>query len=102
MCFLFCLPHSENNIQVAVVRVMGRIVRVELFRLSLPPIRSKANVKDQMLYSSSYSLLPSSLLVVQGIIVSMCRLFHLSTPLEKTGNGFGVELPEEIDLIFAT
>lgn len=24
-------------------------------------------------------------------------MLHLSTPLEKTGNDFGVELPEEID-----
>lgn len=37
-------------------------------------------------------------LVVQGTTVSfVARLLHLSTPLEKTGNDFGVELPEEID-----
>lgn len=37
-------------------------------------------------------------LVVQGTTVSfIARLLHLSTPLEKTGNDFGVELPEEID-----
>lgn len=36
-------------------------------------------------------------LVVQGTTVSfVARLLHLSTPLEKTGNDFGVELPEEI------
>lgn len=37
-------------------------------------------------------------LIVQGTNVSfVARLLHLSTPLEKTGNDFGVELPEEID-----
>lgn len=37
-------------------------------------------------------------LIVQGTSVSFVgRLLHLSTPLEKTGNDFGVELPEEID-----
>lgn len=37
-------------------------------------------------------------LVVQGTTVSyVARLLHLSTPLEKTGNDFGVELPEEIN-----
>lgn len=37
-------------------------------------------------------------LVIQGTTVSAAaRLLHLSLPLEKTGNDFGVELPEEID-----
>lgn len=37
-------------------------------------------------------------LVVQGTTVSWAaRLLGLSIPMEKTGNDFGVELPEEID-----
>jgi len=37
-------------------------------------------------------------LVIQGTTVSkVARLLGLSMPLEKTGNAFGVELPEEID-----
>lgn len=37
-------------------------------------------------------------LVVQGTTVSwVARLLGLSIPLEKTGNDFGVELPDEID-----
>ena len=37
-------------------------------------------------------------LIVQGTTVSQgASLLGLSTPLEKTGNAFGVELPEEID-----
>lgn len=37
-------------------------------------------------------------LVIQGTTVSIAaRMLKLSTPLEKTGNDFGVELPEEID-----
>lgn len=27
----------------------------------------------------------------------MAKLLHLDTPLEKTGNDFGVEIPEEIN-----
>ena len=35
---------------------------------------------------------------MQGTTVSfVARLLHLSKPQEKTGNDFGVELPEEID-----
>lgn len=37
-------------------------------------------------------------LVVQGTTVSfVARLLHLSEPLPKTGNDFGIELPEDID-----
>ncbi|MDR0891498.1 MAG: potassium/proton antiporter, partial [Mediterranea sp.] len=37
-------------------------------------------------------------LVVQGTTVSaIARLLHLSQPMEKIGNDFGVELPDEID-----
>ena len=37
-------------------------------------------------------------LVIQGTTVSwVARMLGLSVPLEKTGNDFGVELPEEID-----
>lgn len=37
-------------------------------------------------------------LVVQGSTISFfAKLLHLDTPLEKTGNDFGVELPEELD-----
>ena len=37
-------------------------------------------------------------LVVQGTTISfVARILNLSKPLEKTGNDFGVELPEDID-----
>ena len=37
-------------------------------------------------------------LVIQGTTISwMAKLLHLATPLEKTGNDFGVEIPEEIN-----
>lgn len=37
-------------------------------------------------------------LVLQGTTISyVARLLHLDAPLEKTGNDFGVELPEDID-----
>lgn len=35
-------------------------------------------------------------LLIQGAAISwMAKLLHLDTPLEKTGNEFGVEVPEE-------
>ncbi len=37
-------------------------------------------------------------LVIQGSTISwFAKFLHLDAPLEKTGNDFGVELPEEID-----
>lgn len=37
-------------------------------------------------------------LIVQGTTISVvARMLGLSTPLEKTGNDFGVELPDELD-----
>lgn len=37
-------------------------------------------------------------LVIQGTTIPfVAKLLRLSTPLESTGNGFGIELPEEID-----
>ena len=37
-------------------------------------------------------------LVVQGTTISwIAKLLHLATPLEKTGNDFGVEIPDEIN-----
>lgn len=37
-------------------------------------------------------------LVIQGSTISFfAKLLHLDTPFEKTGNDFGVELPEEFD-----
>jgi len=37
-------------------------------------------------------------LIIQGTTIPfVANLLHLSIPMEKTGNDFGVELPEEID-----
>lgn len=37
-------------------------------------------------------------LIVQGTTIpAVVRLLHLSLPFEKTGNDFGIELPDEID-----
>ena len=47
---------------------------------------------------ATYPVVAIVSLVIQGTTVSLAaRLLKLSTPLEKTGNEFGVELPEEID-----
>ena len=57
-----------------------------------------ANVEGSNMISNIVFFITIVSLIVQGTSVSfVARLLHLSTPLEKTGNDFGVELPEEID-----
>ena len=57
-----------------------------------------ANVEGSNLIFNIVFFITIVSLIVQGTSVSfVARLLHLSTPLEKTGNDFGVELPEEID-----
>ena len=56
-----------------------------------------ANVRRHVIFNIVFFITIVSL-VIQGTTVSwVARLLGLSTPLEKTGNDFGVELPEEID-----
>ena len=57
-----------------------------------------ANVEGSKMIFNIVFFITIVSLIVQGTSVSfVARLLHLSTPLEKTGNDFGVELPEEID-----
>ena len=57
-----------------------------------------ANVEGSNMIFNIVFFITNVSLIVQGTSVSfVARLLHLSTPLEKTGNDFGVELPEEID-----
>ena len=57
-----------------------------------------ANVEGSNMIFNIVFFITIVALIVQGTSVSfVARLLHLSTPLEKTGNDFGVELPEEID-----
>ena len=57
-----------------------------------------ANVEGSNMIFNTVFFITIVSLIVQGTSVSfVARLLHLSTPLEKTGNDFGVELPEEID-----
>lgn len=57
-----------------------------------------ANVEgSNMIFNIVFFITIVSLIVQGTSVSSVARLLHLSTPLEKTGNDFGVELPEEID-----
>lgn len=57
-----------------------------------------ANVEGSGLIFNIVFFITIVSLIVQGTTVSFAaRLLHLAAPFEKTGNDFGVELPEEID-----
>lgn len=57
-----------------------------------------ANVEgSNMIFNIVFFITIVSLIVQGTSVLFVARLLHLSTPLEKTGNDFGVELPEEID-----
>ena len=60
--------------------------------------RSVAGVEGSNLIFNIVFFITIVSLVVQGTTISfVARILNLSKPLEKTGNDFGVELPEEID-----
>ncbi|WP_321480555.1 potassium/proton antiporter [uncultured Bacteroides sp.] len=57
-----------------------------------------ANIEGSNLIFNIVFFITIISLVVQGTTISsFSRMLHLSLPVEKTGNEFGVELPEEID-----
>ncbi len=60
------------------------------------PVIAKVNESDQIFNIVFFITLLS--LIVQGMTISrVARWLHLDTPIEKEGNEFGVELPEELD-----
>lgn len=75
---------------------MGRATRSCTHHFATYPV--VANVEGSNMIFNIVFFITIVSLIVQGTSVSfVARLLHLSTPLEKTGNDFGVELPEEID-----
>lgn len=94
--FLSLLPFRKLNIKSRLfVSWVGLRGAVPIIFATYPVV---ANVEGSNLIFNIVFFITIVSLVVQGTTISfVARLLHLSTPLEKTGNDFGVELPEEID-----
>lgn len=94
--FLCLLPFRKINMKSRLfVSWVGLRGAVPIIFATYPVV---ANVEGSNQIFNIVFFITIVSLVVQGTTVSfVARLLHLSTPLEKTGNDFGVELPEEID-----
>lgn len=94
--FLSLLPFRKTNIKSKLfVSWVGLRGAVPIIFATYPVV---ANVEGSNLIFNIVFFITIVSLIVQGTTVSfVARLLHLSSPLEKTGNEFGVELPEEID-----
>lgn len=95
----FPLPAAvwkENNLKVTSVCILGRTTRCRSHHFATYPV--VAQVPGAGVIFNIVFFITIVSLIIQGTTVSwVARLFGLSTPMEKTGNDFGVELPEEID-----
>lgn len=94
--FLCLLPFRKLNIKSRLfVSWVGLRGAVPIIFATYPVV---ANVEGSSIIFNIVFFITIVSLIVQGTTISfVARLLHLSTPLEKTGNDFGVELPEEID-----
>ena len=97
------LVNPHEMLEVAVVAlligvfmiVIGRPLTVPIIFATYPVL---ADVPGADVIFNIVFFITILSLVIQGTTVSkVARLLGLSTPMEKTGNDFGVELPEEID-----
>ena len=94
--FLCLLPFrkitTNSKIFISWVGLRGAVPIIFATYPVVAGVEGSANIFNIVFFITILSL------VIQGTTVSsVARLLHLSTPLEKTGNDFGVELPEEID-----
>ncbi len=94
--FLCLLPFRKINLRSKLfVSWVGLRGAVPIIFATYPVV---ANVEGSNLIFNIVFFITILSLVIQGTTVSgMARALNLSIPLEKTGNEFGVELPEEID-----
>ena len=94
--FLCLLPFRKTTLKSRLfVSWVGLRGAVPIIFATYPVV---ANVEGSNMIFNIVFFITIVSLIVQGTSVSfVARLLHLSTPLEKTGNDFGVELPEEID-----
>lgn len=94
--FLCLLPFRKMNFKSKLfVSWVGLRGAVPIIFATYPVV---ANVEGSNQIFNIVFFITILSLVLQGTTISwVARLLHLDTPLQKTGNDFGVELPEEID-----
>ena len=94
---LICLlPFKKMNFSSRIfVSWVGLRGAVPIIFATYPVV---ANIPDSNQIFNIVFFITILSLVIQGTTISwMAKLLHLATPLEKTGNDFGVEIPEEIN-----
>ena len=94
---LICLlPFKKMNFNSRIfVSWVGLRGAVPIIFATYPVV---ANIPDSNQIFNIVFFITILSLVIQGTTISwMAKLLHLATPLEKTGNDFGVEIPEEIN-----
>lgn len=95
--FICLLPFGKNitNRSRAFVSWVGLRGAVPIIFATYPVV---ADIPGSSVLFNIVFFITIISLVVQGTTISkVARLLHLSVPQIKTGNEFGVELPEEID-----
>ncbi|GAE83396.1 Na(+)/H(+) antiporter [Bacteroides reticulotermitis JCM 10512] len=94
--FLCLLPFKKINMKSRVfISWIGLRGAVPIIFATYPVV---AEVEGSNVIFNIVFFITILSLIIQGTTVSTAaRLLRLSTPLVKTGNEFGVELPEEID-----
>lgn len=94
--FLCLLPFKNINLRSKVfVSWVGLRGAVPIIFATYPVV---AGVEGSNIIFNIVFFITILSLIIQGTTIPfVARLLNLSTPLEKTGNDFGVELPEDID-----
>lgn len=92
--FLCLLPFKKMNLNSRLfVSWVGLRGAVPIIFATYPVV---ANVPgSNQIFNIVFFITILSLLIQGTTISGMAKLLHLDTPLEKTGNDFGVEVPEE-------
>jgi NhaP-type Na+/H+ and K+/H+ antiporters with a unique C-terminal domain len=94
--FLCLLPFKNINLRSKVfVSWVGLRGAVPIIFATYPVV---AGIEGSNIIFNIVFFITILSLVIQGTTIPfVAKLLNLSTPMEKTGNDFGVELPEEID-----
>ncbi|MDR3117906.1 MAG: potassium/proton antiporter [Mediterranea sp.] len=94
--FLCLLPFKTVNLRSQIfVSWVGLRGAVPIIFATYPVV---AGVEGSNIIFNIVFFITILSLVIQGTTIPfIAKLLNLSTPLKKTGNDFGVELPEEID-----
>ena len=95
--FLCLLPFGKRmTLEVPTICIVGRVTWRGTHYLCY--LSGSSNVPGADVIFNIVLFITILSLVIQGTTVSkVARIMGLSTPMEKTGNDFGVELPEDID-----